>query len=40
MLSLIPGLPQGQAAEAGELDGFFGPDSMVRRLHREFFGSD
>jgi uncharacterized protein (DUF2236 family) len=35
MLSLIPGLPQGQAAGAGELEGFFGPDSMVRRLHRE-----
>lgn len=35
MLSLIPGLPGGQAAQADELEGFFGPDSMVRRLHRE-----
>lgn len=35
MLSLIPGLPQGRAACAGEVDGFFGSDSMVRRLHRE-----
>src|SRR3982751_1529409 len=35
MLSLIPGLPQGQPPLAGEVDGFFGPDSMVPRLHRE-----
>jgi uncharacterized protein (DUF2236 family) len=35
MLSLIPGLPQGRAPQAAEVDGFFGSDSMVRRLHRE-----
>jgi uncharacterized protein (DUF2236 family) len=35
MLSLIPGLPQGRAASAEEVDGFFAADSMVRRLHRE-----
>jgi uncharacterized protein (DUF2236 family) len=35
MLSLIPGLAPGRAPQAGEVDGFFGPDSMVRRLHRE-----
>jgi uncharacterized protein (DUF2236 family) len=35
MLSLVPGLPQGRAAQAEEVDGFFGADSMVRRLHRE-----
>jgi uncharacterized protein (DUF2236 family) len=35
MLSLIPGLPQGREPLAREVDGFFGPDSMVRRLHRE-----
>jgi uncharacterized protein (DUF2236 family) len=35
IVSLIPGLPQGRAAQAGEVDGFFGADSMVRRLHRE-----
>ena len=35
MLSLIPGLPQGQAASAEEVDGFFAAGSMVRRLHRE-----
>ncbi len=35
MLSLIPGQPQEQSPRAGEIDGFFGPDSMVRRLHRE-----
>lgn len=35
MLSLIPGLPSGRAARAAEVDGFFGADSMVRRLHRE-----
>jgi len=35
MLSLLPGLPQGRAQQAAEADGFFGPDSMVRRLHRE-----
>jgi uncharacterized protein (DUF2236 family) len=35
VLSLIPGLPQGRPPLAREVDGFFGPDSMVRRLHRE-----
>jgi uncharacterized protein (DUF2236 family) len=35
MLSLIPGLPQGGAPVAEEVDGFFAADSMVRRLHRE-----
>src|SRR5829696_5425327 len=35
MLSLVPGLPQGRPAAAGEVDGFFAADSMVRRLHRE-----
>jgi uncharacterized protein (DUF2236 family) len=35
MLSLIPGLAQSGPAVAAEVDGFFGADSMVRRLHRE-----
>lgn len=35
MLSLIPGLPQARSPVAGEVDGFFAADSMVRRLHRE-----
>jgi uncharacterized protein (DUF2236 family) len=35
MLSLIPGLAPGRAPVAAEVDGFFGSDSMVRRLHRE-----
>ncbi|MDQ2630218.1 MAG: DUF2236 domain-containing protein [Actinomycetota bacterium] len=39
ILSLIPrrlpGLPQGRAPQAAEVDGFFASDSMVRRLHRE-----
>jgi uncharacterized protein (DUF2236 family) len=35
VLSLIPGLPQGRAPQAAEVDGFFAADSMVRRLHRE-----
>lgn len=35
MLSLVPGLPQGRTLQAEEVDGFFGADSMVRRLHRE-----
>lgn len=35
MFSLIPGLAQGGVPQAAEVDGFFGPDSMVRRLHRE-----
>ena len=35
MLSLIPGLPQGRTPAAGEVNGFFPADSMVRRLHRE-----
>ena len=34
-MSLIPGLPQGRPPQAEEVDGFFGSDSMVRRLHRE-----
>ncbi|MGE0066417.1 MAG: oxygenase MpaB family protein, partial [Solirubrobacterales bacterium] len=35
MLSLLPGLAPGRAPQAEEVEGFFGPDSMVRRLHRE-----
>jgi len=35
MLSLIRGLPQGGPPQAAEVEGCFGPDSMVRRLHRE-----
>jgi uncharacterized protein (DUF2236 family) len=35
VLSLIPGLPQGGPSQAEQVDGFFGADSMVRRLHRE-----
>ncbi len=35
MLSLIPGLAPERGAQAEEVDGFFGADSMVRRLHRE-----
>lgn len=35
MLSLIPGLAPEQGLRAGDVDGFFGADSMVRRLHRE-----
>jgi len=35
MLGLIPGLAPERAPLAGEVDGFFGADSMVRRLHRE-----
>jgi uncharacterized protein (DUF2236 family) len=35
MLSLVPGLQQGRSLQAGDVDGFFGADSMVRRLHRE-----
>jgi uncharacterized protein (DUF2236 family) len=35
MLSLIPGLAPGRDPRAAETDGFFAPDSMVRRLHRE-----
>jgi uncharacterized protein (DUF2236 family) len=35
MLSLVPKLPQGRALSAEAADGFFPPDSMVRRLHRE-----
>ena len=34
MLSLIPGVPTGRVP-AERVDGFFGADSMVRRLHRE-----
>src|SRR5215213_696882 len=35
VLSLIPGASQERAPYAEEIGGFFGPDSMVRRLHRE-----
>jgi uncharacterized protein (DUF2236 family) len=35
VLSLIPGLPQAGSPRAEEVEGFFGADSMVRRLHRE-----
>jgi uncharacterized protein (DUF2236 family) len=35
MLSLVPGLAPGRVPQAAEVDGFFAPDSMVRKLHRE-----
>lgn len=35
MLSLIPGLSLEREPLAGEVDGFFAADSMVRKLHRE-----
>jgi len=35
MLSLVPGLAPERAPRAAEVDGFFAPDSMVRKLHRE-----
>jgi uncharacterized protein (DUF2236 family) len=35
MLALVPGLASERAPQAEEVDGFFGADSMVRRLHRE-----
>jgi uncharacterized protein (DUF2236 family) len=35
MLSLIPGRSHGRDSRASEVGGFFAPDSMVRRLHRE-----
>jgi uncharacterized protein (DUF2236 family) len=35
MLALLPGLPQERSRQAGEVDGYFAADSMVRRLHRE-----
>jgi uncharacterized protein (DUF2236 family) len=35
MLSLVPGVAPGRQLQAQEVDGFFGADSMVRRLHRE-----
>jgi uncharacterized protein (DUF2236 family) len=35
MLSLIPGRRLGRGPQAADVEGFFGPDSMVRRLHRE-----
>lgn len=35
VLSLIPGIEPGQAPRAEDADGFFAPDSVVRRLHRE-----
>jgi uncharacterized protein (DUF2236 family) len=35
VLSLLPGLSRGGPPPAAEVEGFFGADSMVRRLHRE-----
>ncbi len=35
MLSLVPGLAPERDPRAAEVDGFFAPDSAVRRLHRE-----
>ncbi|MDX6636226.1 MAG: hypothetical protein QOF06_2429 [Solirubrobacterales bacterium] len=35
MLSLVPGLAPGREPRACEVDGYFAPDSMVRKLHRE-----
>lgn len=35
MLSLIPGVQPEREQLAEQVDGFFSPDSMVRRLHRE-----
>ena len=35
MLSLLPGLAPGREPRAAEVEGFFPPDSIVRRLHRE-----
>jgi uncharacterized protein (DUF2236 family) len=35
VLSLVPGLASERTPQAEEVDGFFGADSMVRRLHRE-----
>ena len=35
MLSLIPGLAPEREPRGAETDGFFSPDSMVRKLHRE-----
>lgn len=35
MLSLVPGLAPGGGPRAAEVDGFFPPDSRVRKLHRE-----
>jgi uncharacterized protein (DUF2236 family) len=35
MLSLVPGLASGRAPRAAEAEGFFAPDSVLRRLHRE-----
>ncbi|HET9593698.1 MAG TPA: oxygenase MpaB family protein [Solirubrobacterales bacterium] len=35
MLSLVPGVAPERTPQAQEVDGFFGADSMVRRLHRE-----
>ncbi|HEU4739584.1 MAG TPA: oxygenase MpaB family protein [Solirubrobacterales bacterium] len=35
MLSLVPGLAPEREPRAAEVDGFFAPDSVVRRLHRE-----
>lgn len=35
MLSLVPGLAPEREPRAAEVDGFFAPDSVVRKLHRE-----
>jgi uncharacterized protein (DUF2236 family) len=36
LTSMVPGLPGGKRAPlAAEVDGFFAPESMIRRLHRE-----
>lgn len=35
MLSLLPGTAGERQPRAAEVEGFFAPDSMVRRLHRE-----
>ena len=35
MLSLVPGLASGRETRAAETEGFFAPDSVLRRLHRE-----
>jgi uncharacterized protein (DUF2236 family) len=40
MLSLVPGLAPGREPRAAEVDGFFPPDSMVRKLHRERYWSE
>jgi uncharacterized protein (DUF2236 family) len=35
MLSFVPGMAPARELQAEDVDGFFGADSMVRRLHRE-----